>query len=201
MNALLSLASAYDQLSPSERAFCDAFLRECEAIGATSADVLSHASILALIRRSGGVYERPLVRAAIVEKLSAREAENVISIPKILKEYANIALSNMEDYGKRDPISGVFTPSVDHCTRDQMAAVSSMEVEYLPRGGIKTKFKLYDKLKALDTIVELARLKESDNFYSQLLNSKREQPESYHVSGNVISMAEMYQRKINAQNH
>lgn len=199
----LSYASAYKQLRPSERAFVDAYVRECEE-GANRenesiAAVLDRPPPFDIIERSNGLYERPIVQAAIVERIRQLAVETDLSAHMILKQWKAIGFSSMKDYMKVDE-AGYLQFDFTEATPEQMLAVQSFEVDYKPRGGHTIKVRLYDKLKALDSMAEFIGMKESDNAYWKAMNAGPNSNKKATALSNSLTteaVADMYHRRIN----
>jgi len=163
--APIDYKSAYDQLKATERVFVDAFIASDDALYAirqARADVnarieakqphcYSFASARAL-----EYSKRPLIQAAIAERLATIAARYELTADRVLSELAKIVYSNMEDYVAMNE-DGDLTLKLDTATRDQMAVVSEIKVEEVTEGRgedkrtvRKTTFKLHDKLSAID---------------------------------------------------
>ena len=163
--APIDFKSAYDQLKPTERVFVDAFIASDDALYAirqARADVNArieakqpHCYSFASARATE-YSRRPLIQAAVAERLSALAARYELTADRLLSELAKIAYSNMEDYASVNA-DGDMMLKLGTATRDQMAAVSEITVEEVSEGRgeakrtvRKTKFKLHAKLTAID---------------------------------------------------
>lgn len=154
------LRTAYDQLKPFERQFVDAYLvndSPMTAIRAVYGELnasTDERSKTALKVRAWDLVRRPLVQAAIAERMKAHGEKWSLTIDRVLEELAKIAYSNIDDYIDRSTGEIKFDFTEDSVTRDQMAAVGELTVETtVDKDGnttTKTKFKLHDKLGALD---------------------------------------------------
>lgn len=155
--------TSYDQLKPTERVFVDAYVALDEPIGAAFAAFPELANmgksdkraVSAAGARALEMSRRPMVQAAIAEKMAAAAARWDLTADKVLAEIAKIAYSNMDDYTKI--VDGQRVIDIVDVPRDLMAAVSEITVEEYKEGRgedarevIKTKFKLHDKQAALD---------------------------------------------------
>lgn len=113
--------------------------------------------------------------AAHIQKLRAKRAKRYeITAENVLKEYAKIAFSNMDDYIDTQSHD---LPVIDMkgLSRDELAVVSEITVdtryEFEGKGGDrecvgtidKVKFKLHDKQKALEALSKNLGLFEKDN--------------------------------------
>src|SRR5215469_413807 len=164
MNAMtsidaLGLVSAYKQLRPLERMFVDAYLADLEndarAAGRRVVDYLASQEAK---RHSPKWYadkmmQQPMVRAAITERIEDMTRQMELSAYKVLKEVSNVAMSTMANYFEFNA-AGDVQMTLDKCTPEQLAAISSIEIEELPNGTKKTKFKLHSKMQALDMLMK-----------------------------------------------
>lgn len=107
------------------------------------------------------------IQSYIAERLQKSVDELEITVGKTLRHQAAMAYSNIGDYLKFDPMGRAYM-DLSQATRDQLAAVSSIEIIELPpigdgEGGIareviKTKIKLWDKNKAGETLMKHQKL-------------------------------------------
>lgn len=156
--------TAYDQLKPTERAFVDAYLVTDEPVGAAfaafpdlaAAGIKDRRAVSAAGARAMDFARRPLIQAAIAEKMAAKAAQWDLRADKVVAEIAKIAYSNLDDYLS---ITSDGEPYVDlsKVPRDKMAAVAEVTVEDYKDGRgddardvKRVKFKLHPKLDALE---------------------------------------------------
>lgn len=166
----LGLLSAYKQLRPIERQFVDAYLRELEKDAllagkrvmdfVRSPDYMKHQSARFL---RDPVMQNALVRAAVTERINQLTEALEISAYKVLREVGNVAMASMAHYLDWEH-DVTFDPTVNlkDCTPEQLAAIQSIEIEEF-NGRRKIKFKLHDKLKALDMIMKHMGMYAEDN--------------------------------------
>lgn len=163
---LLDFTPAYRQILPVEKAFVDTYLNKMETTavkrGCSLYDVMRETPPDDLDDRIKAMLMKPLVRAAIAERVRDITEDMQLSAYRVLKEVQTIALSNINDYMEIGE-DGIPTPSFDKCTPEQMAAVKSIELEVSPRGGRKFKFTLHDKIGSLGNLMKYMGLLESDN--------------------------------------
>lgn len=175
-------ASAYRQLNSVERTFVDAAVAEFERIAHTKSERIALALTRpippAITERSRGMLDKPMVTAAIAERVNEISAANDLTVPRMIKEMMSVGLASMGDYiryeDKPDEINGGFTtiPVLDitACTPEQMAAIKSIEIEESGDGmsrPLKRKIKmvLHDKLAAMKMLGEMMGMLASDNPY------------------------------------
>lgn len=96
------------------------------------------------------------LKAAVIDKVIDSTA---ITKERIMLELAKIGFANVDDYIRRDESGAVYV-DMSTATREQMAAVQSVESETLlgdedagqNRAVLKAKFKMYDKRAALEAM-------------------------------------------------
>jgi hypothetical protein len=203
MNALtqpLAFASAYRQLQPSERAYVDAYVAAIEAQAVKNHERISNALHTPVsqdvIDASGGMMQRALVRAAITERITEIAAASELTQTKVIRAIMPLAFSSMADYME---IAGDGQPYFDfaRCNPDQLAAIQSIEIEEDMRGKRKFKFKLHDKLKAIDMLMSYMGLKDADNPHWRSDSAKPVNAAAIPVSASDDAAAEIYSRMIN----
>lgn len=157
------LKTAYDQLKPFERQFVDAYLASDSPIQAVKAvfpmDGVDPKKVASTLRvRAYDLIRRPLVQAAIAEKLTKHAAQWDLTTERVLAELAKVAYANIDDYLDRSTGEPIFDFTEERVSRDQMAAVGELTVETYNEkaddGEVRVvkrvKFKLHDKLGALE---------------------------------------------------
>lgn len=149
---------AYDLLTDSEREAVDSYVQF--AVGQQRA---RHQRILAAlnvpipseyIRRSRQALNRPVLRAAIAERITEIAQEADISPDRALHEYATVAFSDITDY----MTSGLYGEPVLKDLREipasKAGAIKSIECQP-GHMGTRWKITLHDKLPALKTLTDL----------------------------------------------
>lgn len=97
------------------------------------------------------MMNKPVVQAAIRRAMHKRMERMRISADRVLIELGRIAFANMGDYVDWGA-HGVTLKDSDTLTSEQRAAVSEVTEIFTPQGGRTVKFKLHDKLKALNDL-------------------------------------------------
>jgi hypothetical protein len=147
---------AYGQIDQWERKFVDGYVKDIEGIAEKTGQrllaVLQQPFPWELDQRAVAMLARPMVRAAIAERVKELSELYDISIMRTLKANAVIAYSNISNYVKINEW-GEPEPDFANCTPEMMEAVKSIEIEEKPRGGKKIKFTLHDKLAALGNMM------------------------------------------------
>lgn len=174
MNALTNhviFASAYRQLLPAERSFVDSVVTEIDRAAARQGERISlalHRPIPApLVERSRGLLERPMVTAAITERINEIAAAQELTVQRMVREMQSVAFSSMGDYMH---IEDDGTPVFDltRCTPEQLSAIKSIDVEESGDGlsrPLKRKFRvvLHDKLAGMKMLGQYMGILEPDN--------------------------------------
>lgn len=166
MTPFLDFRPAYGQVEPMERKFVDGYVKDIETIAAKTGQPLEavlHADFpYELDQRAYAMLARPMVRAAIAERVKELSELYDISIMRTLKANAVIAYSSIMNYIK---INKEGEPEINlrDCTPEQLEAIKGFEWEDKPRGGRKIKFVLHDKLTALGNLMRYQGLFADDN--------------------------------------
>jgi hypothetical protein len=174
MNAVpqqIIFASAYKQLTPSERAFVDSVVAELDRAAQRTNERISTALYrpipAEIAERSRGLLERPMVTAAITERINELAAMQELTIHRMVREMGAVAFSNMGDYMHVD---GDGTPVFDlaRCTPEQLAAIKTIKVKEHGDGitrPMRREFEitLHDKLQGMKMLAEYMGLLEPDN--------------------------------------
>jgi hypothetical protein len=167
MNALtpIGFATAYRQLSPAERAFVDAYVHEAEKASIASGQrislVLDQEPSQQAVDMSRGLLNRPMVRAAIGERIKDIATQSDITMNMLIRELRHIAFASMDDYIEVMQ-DGTGTLDLVKATPEQRSAIQQIEIDYKPRGGSTQKIKLYDKQRAIEQLIELYKDRDRD---------------------------------------
>jgi hypothetical protein len=164
---LISFASAYRQLRPSEKVFVDAYVADIEREANRRNERISlalHRAIPAnVIEASRGLLERPLVVAAISERITDLAAQSELTVHRMIKELMAVGFSSVGDYMNVGE-DGMPWFDLTRCTPEQLSAIQSIEIEENPRtGSRKFKFKLHDKLGGMKMLADYMGLLSPDN--------------------------------------
>lgn len=107
------------------------------------------------IKRSRGVLLRPVVRAALAERI-LQEAENTdISPDRVIREYAKIAFSDVTDYLKPGLYGDLTLKDFKDIPADKTSAIKSIEANYKASGAMNVKVVMHDKHAALRTLSDM----------------------------------------------
>jgi len=165
----MNFQSAYNQLSPAERAFVDAYVKALMDAAARANESPVNALARPIpadhIEYSRGLLERPLVVAAIAEVVRDFAAQNDLSPQRLIAEYMSIGFSNVKNYFAMD-YDGSPKLDLTNCTDEQWRAIAELNIDYHANGLCKSvKFKLHPKMEALSKLGQYMGVLERDNPY------------------------------------
>lgn len=100
--------------------------------------------------RAAALLRRPDVSEAIQAGNAARTEALAVTADRVVAEYARIAFSNITDYASFGP-DGIVLHDTSGMTAAATAAISEATESKTSRGGT-VRFKLYDKLAALNAL-------------------------------------------------
>ena len=109
------------------------------------------------IRRSKSALYKPLLRAAITERLREAADEQDISPSRVIREHASIAFSNLTDYIEATGFGDFRVKDLARLSADKMGAVKSIETKP-GMYGLATKVVLHDKHSSLKAMGEMMGL-------------------------------------------
>lgn len=145
------MLTAFDQLKPSERMFVNAYVATDNPMRAIVAafPVLESQRSVAQVR-AFDMLKRPLVQAAIAQKINDLSSRYSIQADAIYKEVAKIAKSDIRDYMT---LNEAGMPKLDlmQTSDEAWGAISGFEV--VP--GIGVVPKMHDKQRALEMAIKL----------------------------------------------
>jgi len=98
--------------------------------------------------KASKLHTRPHIQARIAEMKDALAVRTTITQQKVLEELAKIGFANYGDFVEIDA-DGKTTVDVNKLTKDQLAAISEMQVETTKDGRQRVRVKLHDKRAAL----------------------------------------------------
>lgn len=152
---------AYDLLNELEKRSVDEYVEYAVNEQHRKRERIVHALHLPIpteyIRRSKDALYKPLVLAAVAERLRELADEQDISPSRVIKEHASIAFSNIEDYIDAGAFGQIQVKDINRISTEKMAAVKSIEVK--PGAfGLHTKIIMHDKHPSLKAMGELMGL-------------------------------------------
>lgn len=205
MNAITpfnDFRSAYASLTPMETKFVDGYVVDlqiyAERTGARLAAVLHLPFPGELDRTAVALLARPMVRAAIVERINGISQEHDLTINRSLRSLGNLAYSNIKDYFDISTISGMPELNLAKASADQLEAVKSIEIEDMARGGRKTKITMHDKTaNLLTTLKYFGVLQEDNEHWRQATATEKPDAKQIPADADLAKAADMYARLIN----
>lgn len=166
--------SAYRQLTPVEKQYVDSYVQTLERQADKEHQRLSNYLHLPIsdevYNASNGLLDRPMVIAAITERVNEITAANELSPNRLIREYIALAFSNMGDYIE---ISTDGTPNLalHKCTPEMLAAIKKVNYEVNSLGAVKFNIELHDKLKPMDSLGNYMGLIKADNDHWRAANA------------------------------
>lgn len=205
MNAF-AFVSAYKQLQPSERDFVDGFLRSLdreagkrfERLPTTLRRVTDALDPAALDGRTVDFLSKPLVRAAIAERVQEIAAERDLTPEWIIRQYQAIASFNLEDIFDTGE-DGFPQIDLSELAREHWYALQEIDAkdEFSKYGNKRhLKVKTADKIAALNQLAKITGLDKGD--HADYLAYKAEPAELVRLSSSASTetLAEDYAKFI-----
>lgn len=152
---------AYDLLDNQERQAVDNYVayavQQQKQRGERIALAIDYHIPSEYVRRSKGALAKPLVRAAVAERLQSLANEQDVSPDRIIAEHAAIAFSNIQDYLMPAQFGDFAIKPLDQITRQALSAVKKIESIPSPY-GMRTSITMQDKQQSLKVLTELVGL-------------------------------------------
>jgi hypothetical protein len=202
MNAI-TFASAYRQLRPVEKAYVDGYVATVERDYVSRGERISNALYRAIpgdvVEASRGMLDKPMVLAAITERINSLAADSELSPHRVIKELMSLAFSSIEHYQAIGE-DGMPYYDLSKATPEQLAAIQAVEFEEtMTRSGPqrKLKIKLHDKLGGLDRLLRYMGLQEPDNPHWRSETARPVGAGALPAAMTVDGAADAYARMIN----
>lgn len=161
----VKILSAYDLLTDSERDFVEGYVRTVEAAADRANERVGHAMLRPIpadiVAQSRGLLEKPLILAAIQQRLQEISDDKDLTPRRIIRELMIVATANMADYVKFNEF-GQAIDNLASASRAQMAAVKKIEIKH-SQWGVQTTFQLHDKQAALDRLAQMMGIVDPDD--------------------------------------
>lgn len=201
VTTLATFASAYRQLRPAEKAFVDAYVADTERTAARANERISNALYRAIpahvVEASRGMLEKPLILAAITERINELSAQSELTVHRVIKELMAVAFCSVGDYMQVGE-DGQPWFDLTKCTPEQLSAIQSIEIEDSPRTGArKFKFKLHDKLAGIDKLARYMGLLDADNPHWRAEQARPVGPTALSADTTLDAAADAYSAMIN----
>lgn len=202
MNATvpLSFASAYRQLNSLEKGFVDGFVRSLEDEAAARGERISGALYRPIspeiVARSRGLLDKPLVRAAIVERINEIAVQSELTVQKVIRELRSIAFASHGDYMTVGE-DGMLYYDFNKCTPEQLSALKKVKLQET-ESKRSLEVETHDKMRALEMLGKYMGIFEADNPHWRAENAKPIN-ETAAIPGNASdsAAADLYARAIN----
>lgn len=150
------------RLSPKMKALVDALL----VPGTTQKEAAIKAGYpeRSATSQAAWILERPQVKKYMAERQAKLQAKHDITLDRVIREFASIAFANMADYIESDEQDRPRFMGISKIARDKTGVITELTLdvrkEYEGRGNERQevatvdriKFKLADKVKALDAL-------------------------------------------------
>ena len=158
--------SAYDLLERVDRMAVDEYVEYAIGEQHRKRERIIHALSLPIpteyIRRHQRALYKPLVLAAITERITLAANEQDISPDRVISEHASIAFSNIQDYMEQGGYGEVILKNINTISAEKMRAVKSIETK-AGLYGLSTKIVLHDKHPSLKAMGEITGVIAPDN--------------------------------------
>lgn len=153
--------TAYTLLEADERYIVDEYVQYAVGEQNRKRERIVHALSLPIpheyIRRSKSALYKPLLRAAVAERLKEEANIQDVSPDKVIAEHAQIAFSNISDYIESMPLGDFRVKDLKDMPASKMGAVKSIETKP-GMYGLATKVILHDKHPSLKAMGEMMGL-------------------------------------------
>ena len=149
---------AYDLLTDIERAAVDEYVNFAVAQQRAKRERIAMALNLPIpseyIRRSRQALNRPVLRAAIAERILEEARQEDISPDRAIHELSTIAFSDITDFLQAGYFSEATLKDLKEIPPDKAGAIKSIESQP-GHMGTRWKITLHDKLPALKTLTDM----------------------------------------------
>lgn len=165
--------TAYQQITPAERAFVDRIVRDmaesARRFGRPVGDAIDATIPHELIEQDRrGWLQRPLVIAAVTERISELQHYDDVSIDTVIRQLHAIATFDLTEVLELDDF-GEPAINLTNLTPDQRAALEAIDIDktdgVMKSTRTKIKIKAHSKIAALKQLAELLGGTEAANSY------------------------------------
>lgn len=158
-------SDAYDLLEHAQREIVDEYVAYAIGVQHQKRQRIIHAVHLPIpneyVRRSRGVLHKPLVLAAVAERIRRAAHDQDISPERIIREHAAIAHSRLSDVMEMGEFGVARVRSLEDIPEEVMGAVKSIKSIPGPY-GMRTEVVMHDKQMSLKMMGELMGLQAPD---------------------------------------
>lgn len=171
MNNSVFISSAYRQLLPAEKMFVDKYVQALQAI-ADRRQVRLHVVLSEPVQMDNqGMLNRPLVTAAITERINELAITEELSPDRVIREWTAIAFSNLTDLVEFDEFHSP-TLTVANATPEQQVAVKKLTFDRAANGAVRLNIEMHDKLAALSKLSGYLGIDVPENDHWRSRNAK-----------------------------
>lgn len=157
--------SAYDLLEGREKQVVDEYVsyaiasqrEKREAISGAMYKPIPHEYLL----KTHGLLNKPVVRAAVAERIKQASDMEDMSPDKVVREYINIGTSDIGEFIEMDSFGNVLVKNLNTIDPVKRKAIKSVETK-ATAFGISSKLTLHDKLPALRALSDMMGLTPPD---------------------------------------
>jgi len=154
-------ATAYESLDAIEKCEVDSYLLHVEKDQARLNERIIHAIYkpipLEFVRRSRGILTKPMVLAAIAQRIQERADEEDLSPARVIREHAAIAFSNIADFLHVDAYGFMQVLDMEKIDAEKMKSVKTFKCKMTPR-GYESEIVMHDKIQSLKILGEMMGL-------------------------------------------
>lgn len=154
--------SAYDMITEAERAVLEEYVSHAvteQQRKHQRVDLALNLPVPAEFMRKGReCFAKPVVLAALRERLLEESARRDISPDRVIREYGKIAFSDISDYLEQGSWGTVQLKDFANISADKLGAIKSVETRMGSNGATQVKLVLHDKFPALKALAELMGL-------------------------------------------
>lgn len=154
--------SAYDMITEAERAVLEDYVSYAvteQQRKHQRVDLALNLPVPAEFMRKGReCFAKPVVLAALRERLLEESARRDISPDRVIREYGKIAFSDISDYLEQGSWGTVQLKDFANISADKLGAIKSVETRMGSNGATQVKLVLHDKFPALKALAELMGL-------------------------------------------
>lgn len=143
--------SAKDKLSDIHQRFCEELIANSSMDGKSTYKAIYQCSDKAAESGASRLMAKMEIQAYIAELQRQRSERTKITADLVLQELAKLGFSNISNYLTFDS-SDVKLKSSNELSKDQLASIVEVSKSKSVTGHTSIRFKLYDKIKALELI-------------------------------------------------
>lgn len=181
----LKPTQAYDLLTNEEQYYVDEYLVFAVEAQRRLRERIIHALDKPFppeyVRKTKGLLYKPVVRAAIYEKIKEASDADDVSPDRIIKEHASIAFSTQSDFLKDSGFGQVGLKDLNDIPEEKIGAIKTIETK-VNSFGMSTKIVLHDKQASLKFLSEQVGLQKAEGVpslqeYNKRLTAEKEEDE------------------------